>query len=222
MTRQTCNDSTTSYAIYDRLKNKVMSYEFSPSQQLQPWTLADEFKVSSTPVREALIRLGAEGLVAVMPNKGFFMKPLNPSEICSLYVLRSQLLRYSLRYLLEQSRFSDHRSFVTVWEERLSDLSASSCALIEEFFMDWVDVSRAQACVDTLQNTNERTRFIRCLFTEEPARSRRYLGILRDLVRHIKRSNADDAIDCLITELDFKVTSVPALCNEGLVRSFRN
>lgn len=109
------HEARSSAAIYSQLKEMVVSYAFSPSQQLQPWSLADAFKVSATPVREALIRLNAEGLVLTHPNKGFFMKPLNVSENCELYMLRSQLVKCSVEHIIEHAKTATLNRLTEGW-----------------------------------------------------------------------------------------------------------
>ena len=49
--------------VYDSLKSKILNLELKPGTLLDETELSRSFKLSRSPVREALIRLSAEGLV---------------------------------------------------------------------------------------------------------------------------------------------------------------
>lgn len=56
--------------IYERLREQILSLELKPGAPLEEAKLAQALGGSRTPLREALIRLAAEGLVEVLPNRG--------------------------------------------------------------------------------------------------------------------------------------------------------
>ncbi|CAN5493246.1 GntR family transcriptional regulator [soil metagenome] len=55
--------------VYKRLRDAIVDGTFSPGEQLKDGELADWLGVSRTPVREALLRLGASGLVVAIPGR---------------------------------------------------------------------------------------------------------------------------------------------------------
>lgn len=59
--------------VYNLIKQKILSYQLIPGQKLQYQDLADEFGVSRTPVKNALILLEQEGFVVLHPNKGYYI-----------------------------------------------------------------------------------------------------------------------------------------------------
>jgi DNA-binding GntR family transcriptional regulator len=61
---------TDAQKIYEALRRKVMALELAPGSGLEESQLCRIFKVSRTPVREALIRLASEGLAELNPNRG--------------------------------------------------------------------------------------------------------------------------------------------------------
>jgi DNA-binding GntR family transcriptional regulator len=56
--------------VFETLKEKIVSNEYKPGELMQIDKLASEFGVSTTPVREALLRLEGVGLVSIERNKG--------------------------------------------------------------------------------------------------------------------------------------------------------
>jgi GntR family transcriptional regulator, rspAB operon transcriptional repressor len=74
--------------VYFYIKEKIIYGEYSPGELLNEGALAIQLDVSKTPVREALNGLRHEGLVEVIPYKGYFVKKLSIKEIKDLFELR--------------------------------------------------------------------------------------------------------------------------------------
>jgi DNA-binding GntR family transcriptional regulator len=74
--------------VYRQLKEKLHEFSFVPGQRLSEAALAEALGVSRTPVREALGRLRAEGLVEVESKTGWFVCPIDFARIDQLYDLR--------------------------------------------------------------------------------------------------------------------------------------
>jgi DNA-binding GntR family transcriptional regulator len=57
--------------VYEAIKERILDQAYAPGERLNIDGLVRDFKVSSTPIREALTRLVAEGLVSAAPFVGF-------------------------------------------------------------------------------------------------------------------------------------------------------
>jgi DNA-binding GntR family transcriptional regulator len=68
-----------------------------PGQRLQQDEIAEELGISSTPVREALRRLEAEGLVTHQLHKGITVREARPDDVTEVYMLRSLLEGFATR-----------------------------------------------------------------------------------------------------------------------------
>lgn len=79
---------TTAGAIADQIKAAIQAGRFRPGAALRQEELAGQFGVSRLPVRDALFKLEAEGLVEIQPNRGAFVASLTPAEITEIYDLR--------------------------------------------------------------------------------------------------------------------------------------
>ena len=66
---------------YNSIKEKILKCEYMPNSFLNEDLLCEEFKVSRTPIRDALSRLEQEHLIKILPKKGFFVAPLSIGEI---------------------------------------------------------------------------------------------------------------------------------------------
>jgi len=74
--------------IYSLIKEKIVSGSFLPGQRLNVRNLADILHISTTPVRDALLKLSNEGFVEVFPRRGFFVKALSEKEVLDIIEAR--------------------------------------------------------------------------------------------------------------------------------------
>lgn len=73
------------------LQGRVLDGDFPPGTRLRQEALAVEFGVSRTPIREALRKLQASGLIELRPNRGALVHGLTPREIRDAYAVRAEL-----------------------------------------------------------------------------------------------------------------------------------
>ena len=77
------------------LRDLIMGGELAPGARLGEVEIADRLGVSRTPVREALSRLAAEGLVEIAPNRGARVVTWTVAELEGVFDLPESLLRPS-------------------------------------------------------------------------------------------------------------------------------
>jgi DNA-binding GntR family transcriptional regulator len=73
---------------YEALRHNITSGTFQPGEHLRSAEVAARLGVSRTPVREALRRLHAEGLVEVFAHRGAFVATVSPEDIAEVFELR--------------------------------------------------------------------------------------------------------------------------------------
>lgn len=66
--------------VYRAVRERILSGAYGPGYRVVIDTLADEFGISGLPVREAIRRLEAEGLVVYRPNAGAQVAPADPGQ----------------------------------------------------------------------------------------------------------------------------------------------
>lgn len=74
-----------SQKAYNFIKEAILNLDLKPGQQISESDLANQLKMSRTPVREAISKLNNENLVDVIPRKGTFVKILSGNEIKNIY-----------------------------------------------------------------------------------------------------------------------------------------
>ncbi|MGN6244883.1 MAG: GntR family transcriptional regulator [Motilibacteraceae bacterium] len=76
---------------YESLRASILGGEVAPGERLGEVELAEQLGVSRTPVREALRRLAADGLVEVLPNRGARVAQWTTEDLEEIYDLRAML-----------------------------------------------------------------------------------------------------------------------------------
>lgn len=74
--------------IYQMLRQMIMDFDLFPGTRVTETELAEKFKVSRTPIREALQRLEVEGLISIRAKQGCFIRPVDTETISNYYDVR--------------------------------------------------------------------------------------------------------------------------------------
>ena len=85
------SDGTKADDIALALEEAIVSGEIPPGSVLRQEHLSEQFAVSRTPVREALRRLAALGLVSFEPNRGVRVRMLARDELREAFLARAEL-----------------------------------------------------------------------------------------------------------------------------------
>lgn len=74
--------------IYHALRERIVDGTYSPGFRMPQGALAEELDVSRTPLREALHRLQADGLLVSEANRGMQVAPTSADDVEQYYALR--------------------------------------------------------------------------------------------------------------------------------------
>lgn len=97
--------------VYDRLKGWVLDEVRAPGTRVNVDAVARDLDVSPTPVREALGRLAAEGVVVKEPPRGWFVTPrLDAAGLRDLFELRDLLEPWAARRAAELATAEQRRA----------------------------------------------------------------------------------------------------------------
>ncbi|GGF75177.1 MULTISPECIES: GntR family transcriptional regulator [Mameliella] len=66
--------------VYETLKKEILTLALEPGTPLDETTLSQRFAMSRSPIREALVRLSADGLVEMLSNRSTLVAPINLAE----------------------------------------------------------------------------------------------------------------------------------------------
>ncbi|MDQ6420237.1 GntR family transcriptional regulator [Paenibacillus sp. LHD-117] len=81
---------------YTTLKDRIVRGQLMPGTLLSENELADELKMSRTPVRNAITHLESEGFVVSLKNRGVLVKEITAKESMDMYEAVMAMLVYTL------------------------------------------------------------------------------------------------------------------------------
>lgn len=87
----------TAEVIYERIETQIAEGQYKDGERLDEATLAKEFGVSRTPLREALRLLSANGLVEFIPNRGTFVRQPDLVRLIEMFEVMAELEAWCAR-----------------------------------------------------------------------------------------------------------------------------
>lgn len=92
--------------VYEELRKQILTLRLKPGSQLDEVSLAAQFGLSRSPVRDALARLISEGLVTILPNRTTLVTPFEieefPKYISALDLIQRAVTRLAAVHRTEQ------------------------------------------------------------------------------------------------------------------------
>ncbi|WP_028291942.1 GntR family transcriptional regulator [Oceanobacter kriegii] len=89
--------------IYEELRQQILTLKLKPGEPLDEVSLANQFGLSRSPVRNALARLVSEGLVTILPNRTTLVTPFEIAEFPN-YVAALDLVQRAVSRLAAMNR----------------------------------------------------------------------------------------------------------------------
>lgn len=89
--------------VYERMRAEILGCLLKPGSLVQENDLALRYGVSKSPVRDALLRLQEQGLVDVLPRKGYRIKPISVADAAEMYEMRAVLERACIARAVEHA-----------------------------------------------------------------------------------------------------------------------
>ena len=77
--------------LREKIEEQIATGELSPGSALDEAMLVEQYGVSRTPVREALIQLAAEGLIEIRPRRGAVVTSIGPARLIEMFEVMSEL-----------------------------------------------------------------------------------------------------------------------------------
>lgn len=108
---QPLGNSSLREQIEQRVREAILDGDLGIGEHIVESTLAEQLGVSRAPVREALSALERDGLITLIPRRGYFVAEFSPSDIEEVYDLRAILELGALPFVIEQLTSEDIADF---------------------------------------------------------------------------------------------------------------
>lgn len=167
-------------STYQQLRNDILEGEIEPESKLSIAVLAERYGSSAAPVREALSRLAAEGLVTRRGQRGYWAAPISAEEFVEVSRLREMLEVDAFRQSIQLGDLD--------WEARIAGARHRELAVRKQ-----TDFNESDAAV---QRTRENRRFHMALISGCPSQWQlRFISTLYDQSERFRRLSLSHAVD---------------------------
>lgn len=94
-------------SIAEVMRERILKGEYKIGEKIKETHVADELRVSRTPIRKAFQQLEAEGLVEYVPNRGCFARGFTKRDIEDVYAIRKALEELTTEWAVSRITDSD-------------------------------------------------------------------------------------------------------------------
>lgn len=186
---------TSSHRAYEMLRERLLRFKILPNQKINEVTLAAELNVSRTPLREALNRLVAEGLL-VNRERGLSVPDLEPELVYELFEARVEIECSIVRLACERASdddLADVAEFLTESAAESPEASTDRLIELDIHFHDTVaGLAGNRILQRTLSNLNDRIHLVRWIAME--GRRERTQNEHREILECIRARDTDGAV----------------------------
>lgn len=96
-------ESSLAEEVTEILRTRIITGEYEMGEKLIENKIANELKVSRTPVRDAFKQLTKEGLINYIPNKGCFAKGFTQKDMADVYAVRKAVEELAITRAVENA-----------------------------------------------------------------------------------------------------------------------
>lgn len=161
--------------VYQILRRGIITRQFAPGLRLNLEELEEEFGVSRTPIKEALQRLEAEGLVEIKPRRGTYVVSIDRRDIEETWEIRRVLERYAAEVVAEkvaEEELERLRGLVEAMEqlplENLPPIIEKLIGLDHDFHVLLVSFAHNRRLTEMYDGVGHFCQLIRCQLVFEP------------------------------------------------------
>lgn len=170
------------------LRHQILSGQRLPGDRLNEVEIAGEFGVSRGPVREAMQRLGRDGLVQIEAHRGASVRSLDPGEITRLYEVRISLECTAARLAAERRTGGDTQRLQALYDSSSAEVNRGDADPHYPTHLDLHELVALVAGNDRLHRLivqiNQELRLVRAVSGFRPDRAPRARRAPRHRRRH--------------------------------------
>jgi len=186
---------------YEEIWKRVIMIGGSEEQRLSDVTLAEQLKMSRTPVRQALERLVQEGLVRSDPRRGFWTNTFTTQDINEIYDLRGALEVLAVRLAASRLSQEDLKAHLDALYAVRAELDAHPVLRFLQvdirFHMLITRASSNGRLMHSLSMLRSQLSMFQMQDTYYPKRMEIALNDHEQILLALLAGNVDEAADCL-------------------------
>jgi len=183
--------------IFEKLKKAIINGKLQQGKIITELQISKEFGVSRTPVREALYKLTATGLIRKAPNKGFLVSTWSIKEIKDVFEIRIALECLAVKLFIENSCSEDVESLRGILEKMKKAVKEKNFMEMTKMNNNFHNViirkSGNSEILHTLEPLKNKINIFRLISISTPTRSEKSLNEHESILDSIVKKDIDSA-----------------------------
>jgi DNA-binding GntR family transcriptional regulator len=218
-----------SSSIVAALKEQIIHWHYPPEHRLTEAELCEQFKVSRSPVREALRVLASDGFVKKLPNRAYVVRQYNTGEIEELYDVRLALELYTVERLATRGPLTkrDNEDMDNLKRTWTGLLNASSTRKAEElakldtlFHETLAQAAGNKTLLQHLRAINERLMLFRMIDFDKADRAESTCSQHLEILERIAVKDAPGARAAIQRNIEEGRNNVHTAIKDALARAY--
>ncbi|MFJ5770418.1 GntR family transcriptional regulator [Psychrobacillus sp. NPDC093180] len=170
----TLEGKTKSEKVYEFLRAKILAAEYKPGDRIVIREIARQLEVSDIPVREAIKKLTADGLLEIKSHSGARIAPLNLKNLEEMFLIRLELEPLATRLAAKSATDEEItllENLVLEMEQHLKDNDIEEYTKANRaFHKELYRSSHAPVLIEIIENLYLRSENSKSIFQHDPDR----------------------------------------------------
>lgn len=204
---------------YDHLKHSAIHGRLRPGRRLAPQDLTDFYRVSATPIRDAMVQLAIEGFIDREAGRGFAVKPFSIEDQRERLEMCFFSLSFSLETLNEppQALLDDLAALDAGTLGEGEEAAGRLAGKVEAVFTAMASTTRNGVLNALTRVVVDQTHFVRRLDLMETGTRERTLERLKRFAAAVQAGDRETARKIFRDKLDERLARMPGLVREANV-----
>lgn len=187
-------------SVYSILKKGILEIKLKPGEEIKVKTIVESLGVSRSPVRDAINKLGEEGLVNIIPQKGTTVSKIDLKRAEEERFIRETL---EFKAILEFAKQADKKYFYKledkIKEQKISLIKSDYTKFMDkddEFHEIFFKGTGKELCVDIVKNFSGHYRRIRFISAWDNSINEDVITQHIELLKYLREANIDRLSEC--------------------------
>jgi len=183
--------------VFEQVKEMIVRGEIPAGKRMIESEIAESMGISRTPVREAVHKLGAEGLLKPLPRGGYVVRGLDISDIEETFEIRSILESFAAYLAANRHSYEEILPLEEKIEEFQRNLDRNDLKELAQVNTEFHELlyalSRSQRLIKMIYNLRDEIYFLRKIILNSVDMARLSNKDHREIIKAIKKREAKKA-----------------------------
>jgi DNA-binding GntR family transcriptional regulator len=200
--RAKVRSTTLSDELQDMLEDLIVSGGLKPGSRLDDSALAERFRVSRTPVREALKALAGNGLVEIRGREGVFVASVSLPVLIEMFQMMAVMEGLCAKFAARRASAEQKQALLGIHARLVEQLQSGDHLrfydINQEFHDALYDASNTHYLAEQTRSLRKRVRVYRRYVTFQPGRMSATIGEHQRILDAIARNDPSAAFGAAV------------------------